>query len=132
MHDRILRARPVYNVKFEPCNPGDTFDADDVALLGNVSPTNHKAASPVAPALGPALLTLLFRQIARPDDLGMLLGYANAWWLLLPRRSWRLPLVSSVSGALAGLMLCTSAGVFLAFIPFLAALWLSRVDEMQN
>jgi hypothetical protein len=29
-----------------------------------------------------ALLTLLFRQVARPDELGMLLGFTNAWWLL--------------------------------------------------
>ena len=26
----------------------------------------------------PALLTLLFRQVARPDELGMVLGFANA------------------------------------------------------
>ena len=37
-----------------------------------------------------------------------------------------------VSGVLAGLMLCTSAGVFLAFMPFLAALWLRRVDDMRR
>jgi hypothetical protein len=97
------------------------------ALLGPVSVSRRTAL-----ALVPALLTLLFRQVARPDELGMLLGYANAWWLFLPRRSWRSPVVSFVSGALAGLMLCTSAGVFLAFMPFLAALWLLRVDEMQN
>jgi hypothetical protein len=97
------------------------------ALLGPVSVSGRTAL-----ALVPALLTLLFRQVARPDELGMLLGYANAWWLLVPRRSWPWPAVSLVSGALAGLMLCTSAGVFLAFMPFLAALWLLRVDDMQN
>ena len=35
-----------------------------------------------------------------------------------------MPAVTFVSGVLAGLMLCTSPGVFLAFMPFLAALWL--------
>src|SRR5262249_51690526 len=83
-------------------------------------------------AIVPALLTLLFRQVARPDELGMVLGYANTWLLFPPLRSRRWPVVSFVSGALAGLMLCTSAGVFLAFMPLLAALWLLRVDDMRN
>ncbi len=74
-------------------------------------------------ALIPTLFTLLFRQPARPDELGMLLGYANAWLLLgspASRRSW----VAMLSGSLAGLQLCTSFGVFLCFLPFHAALWL--------
>jgi hypothetical protein len=84
-------------------------------------------------ALVPALLTLLFRQVARPDELGMVLGFANAWWLLLPRSSSpRWPVVSFISGILVGLMLCTSAGVFLAFIPFLAALWLLGGDNERE
>src|SRR5262249_39741689 len=37
--------------------------------------------------------------------------------------------ISFVSGVLAGLMLCTSVGVFLAFMPLLAALWLHRVQK---
>jgi hypothetical protein len=80
-----------------------------------------------------ALLTLLFRNAGRPDELGMAVGFANAWWLLLPRASsTQQPGVSFVSGVLAGLMLCTSLGVFLAFMPFLAALWLRRVDDMRE
>jgi hypothetical protein len=82
-------------------------------------------------AFVPALLTLVFRQVARTDELGMLLGYSNVWWLFLPPGQWRWPVVSFVSGVLAGLMLCTSAGVFLAFMPFLVALWLLRVGEMD-
>jgi hypothetical protein len=97
------------------------------ALLGPISVPRRTAL-----AFVPALLTLLFRQVARPDELGMLLGYANAWWLFLPRRSRRWPIVSFVAGALAGLMLCTSAGVFLAFMPFLAALWLLRLNDMPK
>jgi hypothetical protein len=82
-------------------------------------------------ALLSALLTLLFRQAGRPDELGMLLGFTNAWWLLrppVPSSRW----MSFVSGALAGLMLCTSAGVFLAFMPLLAALWLRRIQKMPE
>jgi hypothetical protein len=45
------------------------------ALLGPVSVSRRTAL-----ALVSALLTLLFRQVARPDELGMLLGYSNAWW----------------------------------------------------
>src|SRR5262249_16829576 len=80
-------------------------------------------------AFVPALLTLLLRQVARTDELAMLLGYSNVWWLFLPPSQWRWPVVSFVSGVLAGLMLCTSAGVFLAFVPFFATLWLLRVGE---
>jgi hypothetical protein len=80
-----------------------------------------------------ALLTLLFRNAGRPDELGMALGFANAWWLLLPHASSsRKPAVNFISGVLAGLMLCTSPGVFLAFMPFLAALWLRRAEDMRN
>ena len=82
-------------------------------------------------ALLSALLTLLFRQVARPDELGMLLGFTNAWWLLRPPNSssrW----MSFLSGAVAGLMLCTSTGVFLAFMPLLAALWLRRVEKIPE
>src|SRR5262249_47449833 len=75
-----------------------------------------------------ALLTLLFRQVARPDELGMVLGFTNAWWLLRPHGSASRR-ISFVSGVLAGLMLCTSVGVFLAFMPVLAALWLRRVKK---
>jgi len=76
-------------------------------------------------ALLSALLTLLFRQEARPDELGMVFGFTNAWWLLRPHDSaWRRS--SFVSGVLVGLMLCTSVGVFVAFMPVLAALWLRR------
>jgi hypothetical protein len=98
------------------------------ALLGPLSVTKRTLL-----AVAPALLTLLFRQVARPDELGMALGYANAWWLFVPRTaSLRLPILTFVSGVLAGLMLCTSPGVFLAFMPFLAALWLWRVDGTRD
>jgi hypothetical protein len=96
------------------------------ALLGPLSVLRRTVL-----AFVPALLTLLFRQVARPDELGMLLGYANVWWLFSAPGSWRRPVVSFVSGTLAGLILCTSPGVFLAFIPFLAALWLPRVGDMR-
>lgn len=63
----------------------------------------------------------------------MALGFANAWWLFPPPASSpRQPGVTFVSGVLAGLMLCTSPGVFLAFMPFLAALWLRRVNDMRE
>jgi hypothetical protein len=97
-------------------------------LLGPLSVPRHTAL-----ALVPALLTLVFRQVARTDELGMVLGFANAWWLFLPRGSSpRRPVVSFVSGVLAGLMLCTNAGVFLAFTPFLAALGLLRVKNVRE
>ena len=85
-------------------------------------------------ALLPALFTLLFRQAARPDELGMLLAFTNAWWLLRPRISSSPPsgCMSFISGVLVGLMLCTSAGVFLAFTPLLAALWLRLVGDMRE
>jgi hypothetical protein len=82
-------------------------------------------------ALLSALLTLLFRQVARPDELGMVLGFSNAWWLLRPHDSASRR-ISFVSGLLAGLMLCTSVGVFLAFMPVLAALWLRRVEKIPK
>ena len=62
-------------------------------------------------------------QHRRGDELGMALGFANAWWLFLPS-AFSPPAVTFVSGVLTGLMLCTSPAVFLAFTPFLAALWL--------
>jgi hypothetical protein len=97
-------------------------------LLGPLS-----ARRRLALAFLTALLTLLFRNAGRPDELGMALGFANAWWLLLPHAfSPRQPGVNFISGVLAGLMLCTSPGVFLAFIPFLAALWLRRGKDMRN
>src|SRR5262249_52569803 len=69
------------------------------ALLGPLS-----VAKRTALAFVPALLTLLFRQVARPDELGMALGFANLYWLLLPRASSRRrPGVAFISGALAGL-----------------------------
>ena len=80
-------------------------------------------------ALLSALLTLAFRQVGRPDELGMVLGFANAWWLLRSHGSASRR-ISFVAGVLAGLMLCTSVGVFLAFMPLLAALWLRRVEKI--
>jgi MFS family permease len=99
------------------------------ALLGPLSMWRRTVLAFLA-----ALLTLLFRNPGRPDELGMALGFVNAWWLFLPRASSppQQPGVSFVSGVLAGLMLCTSPGVFLAFIPFLAALWLRRVEDMRE
>ena len=99
------------------------------ALLGPLSIRRRTALAFLA-----ALLTLLFRNPGRPDELGMALGFANAWWLFLPRASSspRQPGVTFVSGVLAGLMLCTSPGVFLAFMPFLAALWLRQVEDMRE
>ena len=102
-------------------------DAVAGALLGPLSMRRRTVLAFLA-----ALLTLLFRNPGRPDELGMALGFANAWWLFLPRASFpQQPGVSFVSGVLAGLMLCTSPGVFLAFMPFLAALWLRRMDDMR-
>ena len=104
--------------------------ADAVAgeLLGPVSVRRRAALAFLA-----ALLTLLFGHGGRPDELGMALGFANAWWLFRPPASSpRQPGVTFVSGVLAGLMLCTSPGVFLAFMPFLAALWLRRVNDMRE
>src|SRR5262249_38821674 len=40
--------------------------------------------------------------------------------------------ISFVSGALAGLMLCTSVAVFLSFMPLLTALWLRRADKIRE
>jgi hypothetical protein len=98
------------------------------ALLGPLSGSRRTAL-----AFVPALLTLLFRQVARPDELGMALGFANLYWLLLPRASSaRWSGVAFVSGALAGLTLCTSLGVFLAFMPLLAALWLLRENDVRE
>jgi hypothetical protein len=96
------------------------------SLLGPLSVSRRAAL-----AFVPALLTLLFRQVARPDELGMALGFANLYWLLLPcTPSPRRPAEAFISGALAGLMLCTSPGVFLAFMPLLAAAWLLKVDDV--
>jgi hypothetical protein len=104
--------------------------ADAVAgeLLGPVSVRRRAALAFLA-----ALLTLFFGHGWRPDELGMALGFANAWWLFRPPASSpRQPGVTFVSGMLTGLMLCTSPGVFLAFMPFLAALWLRRVNDMRE
>jgi hypothetical protein len=103
---------------------GDVADA----LLGPLSVLRRTAL-----ALMPALLTLLFRDVARPDELGMILGFSNAWWLFLPRTSsppW--PVVTFVSGVLSGLMFCASVAVFSCFVPFLTALWLRRVDDVRE
>jgi hypothetical protein len=63
----------------------------------------------------------------------MALAYANAWWLLLPRVFFsRWPGAAFISGMLAGLLVCTSLGVFLAFIPLLTALWLLRVTDVRE
>ena len=98
------------------------------SLLGSLSVSRRTAL-----ALVPALLTLLFRQVARPDELGMVLGFGNLYWLLLPcAPSPRRPAVAFISGALAGLMLCTSPGAFLAFMPLLAAAWLLKVDDVRG
>jgi hypothetical protein len=97
------------------------------ALLGPLAVSRRTVL-----ALAPALLTLVFRRPARIDELGMVLGFTNVWWLFLARASSpRWPIVSFGSGVLAGLMLCTSVGVFLAFVPFLAALWLLRVGNAK-
>ena len=97
-------------------------------LLGPVSVRRRAALAFLA-----TLLTLLFGHRGRPDELGMALGFANAWWLFRPPASSpRQPSVTFVSGVLAGLMLCTSPGVFMTFMPFLAALWLRRVNDMRE
>jgi hypothetical protein len=101
-------------------------DAVAGALLGPLSMRRRTVLAFLA-----ALLTLLFRNAGRPDELGMALGFANAWWLFLPS-AFSPPAVTFVSGVLAGLMLCTSPAVFLAFTPFLAALWLRRVDNRRE
>lgn len=79
-------------------------------------------------AAGVALLTLLLRQPARPDELAMLWSYANVLLLLgrLPNRA-----TAPLSGALAGLTLCTSVGVFIAFVPVLAGFWILRTNRAQ-
>src|SRR5262245_217110 len=77
--------------------------ADAVAgeLLGPVSVRRRAALAFLA-----ALLTLLFGHGWRPDELGMALGFANAWWLLRsPASSPGESAVTFVSGVLAGLML---------------------------
>ena len=68
----------------------------------------------------PAILTLLFRQTSRPDELAMALSYANIW-LLLGRPLT--PSTAFLSGACAGLTLCTATGVFIGFLPVLGAFW---------
>src|SRR5262245_23926592 len=102
--------------------------ADAVAgiLLGPFSVPRRSALALLA-----ALLTLFFRQVARPDELGMVFGFANVWWLFTSPATWpQKPWVTFVSGVLAGLMLCTSPGVFLSFMPLLAALLLWRVNNL--
>jgi hypothetical protein len=79
-------------------------------------------------ALLPALAILLFRQSARPDELAMLFGYANIWFLLA--RPGRVS-TAGLSGILAGLTLCTSTGVALGFLPFVTACWLFQVDRTR-
>ena len=79
-------------------------------------------------AAGVAMLTLLFRQTARPDELAMLLSYAN-FLLLLGNMANRVS--AFLSGLLVGLTLCTSVGAFLGFAPMLAGLWLMRADRGQ-
>jgi hypothetical protein len=99
-----------------------------MALLGPLSIRRRTTL-----ALVTAFLTLLFRHVARPDELAMALAYANAWWLLLPRVFFpRWPGVAFISGILAGLLVCTSFGVFIAFIPLLTALWLLRVADVRE
>jgi hypothetical protein len=99
-----------------------------MALLGPLSIRRRTTL-----ALVTALLTLLFRHVARPDELAMALAYANAWWLLLPRVFFPRWLGAAfISGVLAGLLVCTSLGAFLAFIPLLTALWLLRVTDVRE
>ena len=76
----------------------------------------------------PALCTLALRQPARPDELAMLLSYANVWLLLANPLRIRTALLS---GILAGLTFCTSTGVLLGFLPLIAACWLLRVDRLR-
>jgi hypothetical protein len=102
-------------------------DAVAGALLGPLSVQRRTVLAFLA-----ALLTLLFRYPGRPDELGMLLGFANVWWLFLSRTFAQHYRVSFVSGVIAGLMLCTSPGVFLAFMPFLVALWLWRISNLRE
>ena len=71
-------------------------------------------------SLATALITVVFGQRARPDELAMLFAYAN-FWLLLSR-----PLSGTtafVAGGLAGLTLGTSTGVFLLFLLPTVAFW---------
>jgi len=99
-----------------------------MALLGPLSIRRRTTL-----ALVTALLTLLFRHVARPDELAMALAYANAWWLLMPRAFFLRWLGAAfISGVLAGLLVCTSLGAFLAFIPLLTALWLLRVTDVRE
>lgn len=79
-------------------------------------------------ALLPALCTLFLRQPARPDELAMLLSYANVWLLLARPFGIRIALLS---GFLAGLTLCTSTGVLLGFLPLVAACWLLQVERAR-
>src|ERR1051326_2810002 len=75
---------------------------------------------PLVVALPTALVTLLFGQRARPDELAMLLSYANFWLLLSQPLSGR---SAFASGCLFGMTLCTSTGVFLSFLLPTAAFW---------
>jgi len=76
----------------------------------------------------PALLTLLLRQPGRPDELGMIFGYAAVWTLSAGPVGIATALLS---GFLTGLALCTSTGVLLGFLPLIAGFWLLHVDRAR-
>lgn len=84
-----------------------------------------REASRALLSLVPVLLTLLLRQAGRPDELGMLFSYAALWILLAGPVGIATALLS---GFLTGLMLCTSTGVLLGFLPLVAGFWLLHVD----
>jgi hypothetical protein len=79
-------------------------------------------------SLVPALLTLLLRQPGRPDELGMIFGYAAVWSLSIGPVGIATALLS---GFLTGLALCTSTGVLLGFLPLIAGFWLLHVDRSR-
>lgn len=79
-------------------------------------------------SLAPALLTLLLRQPGRPDELGMVFGYAA----LLSLSAGPVGIATALlSGFLTGLTLCTSTGVLLGFLPLIAGFWLLHVDRSR-
>lgn len=76
----------------------------------------------------PALFTLILRQPGRPDELAMVLSYANLWCLSAGPFGFTIALVG---GFLAGLTLCTSTGVFIGFLPVIAGFWLLHANRVR-
>ena len=98
-------------------------------LARRVSKTlDAREASRAFLSLVPALLTLLLRQPGRPDELGMVFGYAALWSLSAGPVGIATALLS---GFLTGLTLCTSTGVLLGFLPLIAGFWLLHVDRSR-